>query len=284
MSKPIVFSFVREQRIFLVSLLGLLSFLAVLCLGLVISLGTAVSRWNHQWDLMATVQVMPGPSAGAASAAVQKITSGAKNDIVSLRDISAEESAAMLKPWLSGGDALSGYIPKMTEIQFKNATAKNNFGASVANIDGVRFVTFAGGMKATTSVGWQIILISFFVLGLVLASIILCISYITKNTTLIHRHELEILNQVGARDGFIARQLMSIILRLAAMGALLGFVVATPVLLIIISMAHSLRVGMFTQMAVPGIGWLVLIALAVGIIGLSIITTRRTVMKILKSE
>jgi len=279
MSKPIVFSFVKEQRIFLVSLLALLSFLAVLCLGLVISLGTAVSRWNHQWDLMATVQVMPGGNAAAAARAID----GAKNDIVSLREISAEESAAMLKPWLSSGDALVGYIPKMTEIQFKNTAAKSNFGAKLSNIDSVRFVTFAGGMKATTSAGWQIILISFFVLGLVLASIILCISYITKNTTLIHRHELEILNQVGARDSFIARQLMSIILRLTAMGALIGFVVAAPVLLIIISMAHSLRVGMFTQMAVPIAGWVILVSLAIAIVILSVWTASRTVMRILKS-
>ncbi|MCL2338383.1 MAG: hypothetical protein FWC51_00305 [Proteobacteria bacterium] len=278
MKKPIVFSFVREQRIFMVSLLALLSFLAVLCLGLVISLGTAVKRWNAQWNLMATVQVMPGGNVTA----VQKAIDGTKNDIVSLREISTEESAAMLKPWLASSDALTGYIPKMTELQFKNASARNDFGSRVAGIDGVRFVTFAGGMRATTSVGWQIILISFFVLALVLASIILCISYITKNTTLIHRHELEILNQVGARDSFIAKQLMSIILRLAAIGTAIGFVVAAPVLLIIISMAHSLRVGMFTQMAVPGIGWIVLIVLAVGIIGLSVITTRKTVMRILR--
>jgi cell division protein FtsX len=121
-----------------------------------------------------------------------------------------------------------------------------------------------------------------FVLGLVLGAIVLCISYVTKNITLIHKRELEILNQVGARDSFIARQLMVIIARLSLIGAGAGFIIAAPVLLIIIGMTRRLRVGMFTQMAIPGGGWIALCALAVGIIVLCVITTRKTVMKILR--
>ncbi|MCL1902175.1 MAG: hypothetical protein FWG18_00930 [Alphaproteobacteria bacterium] len=279
MKKPLVFSFVREQRLFLIALLALLSFLAVLCLGLVMSMGTAVTRWNNQWDLMATVQVLPG----GADARVQKIITDAHGNIASIKEISTEESARMLRPWLSGGDALSGYIPKMTEIKFKNRPALRDMSEKISGLENVRFVTFAEGMRATITVGWKIITLSVLVLMLVLGSIVICISYITKNITLIHRRELEILNQVGARDGFVARQLMISIARLSAAGAGIGFIIAAPVLLVIIAMAQGMRVGMFTQMAIPIAGWMILCALAIGIIVLSIYTAFRTVMKILRN-
>ena len=278
MKHPLVFSFVKEQRTFLTALIALLSFLAVLCLGLVISLGTAVGRWNAQWDLMATVQVMPGTDISIA----QKILDGARDNIVQSREIGADESARMLSAWLSGGNALTQYIPKMIEVKFKNRTALKEVREKIAGTEGVRIVTFADGMRAATSAGWQIMLLSVFVLGLVLGALVLCVSYITRNITLIHRRELEILNQIGARDGFIARQLMVIIARLGAIGAFAGLITAVPVLLIIISMARGMRVGMFTQMAIPGAGWILLCGLAVSTIVLAIWVTRRTVMGILR--
>ena len=279
MKYPLIFSFVKEQRTFLTALMALLSFLAVLCLGLVISLGTAVGRWNAQWNLMATVQIMPGIDAAVA----HKILDGARANIAGQREIGADESARMLSAWLSGGNALTQYIPKMIEVKFKSAGALKDVREKIDEIDGVRLITFADGMRAATSAGWQIILLSVFVLGLVLGALVLCVSYITRNITLIHRRELEILNQIGARDGFIAWQLMIIIARLGTMGALAGLVTAVPVLLIIISMARGMRVGMFTQMAIPGAGWFLLCSLSAAIIVLAIWTTRRTVMGILKN-
>ena len=282
MAKPLVFSFMKEQRTFLMSLMGLLSFLAVLCLGLVISLGTAVNRWGMQWDLMATVQVLPGPSAQSGAEIVTKILDNMRGDIAEMREISTEDATRMLRPWLSGGDALTGYIPKMTEVKFKSRTALRTARDKIIGIQNVRFVSHSDGMRASTSAGWKIIMLSVLVLGLVLGAVVLCISYITRNITLIHRRELEILNQVGARDGFIARQLMIIIARITTVAVALGFAVALPVLLFIISMARSFRIGMFTQMAVPGAGWAALFLLAVGITVLAIWTARRTVLGILR--
>ncbi|MDR1207532.1 MAG: hypothetical protein LBK26_03920 [Rickettsiales bacterium] len=276
--KPLVFSFVKEQRIFLIALLALLSFLAVLCLGLVISLGSAVVRWNAQWDRQATIQIMPGGD----KSATQKIIENARNDIASLREISESESARMLRPWLSASDAISRYIPIMFEVKFKSKTALSDMGKKIAGLNNVKFVTFADGMRSATSAGWHIMALSVFILALVLGAIVLCISYIARNITLIHKRELEILNQIGARNSFVARQLMIIIARLSAIGAGAGFAVAAPVILIIVGMARNLRVGMFTQMAVPGGGWIALCALVAGIVVLSVWTARRTVMKILR--
>ena len=57
MKRATVFSLVREQSVFMTAIMALLTFLAVMALGVAISIGTGVARWNAQWDLYATVQV-----------------------------------------------------------------------------------------------------------------------------------------------------------------------------------------------------------------------------------
>ncbi len=49
MKRTTVFSLVREQSVFMTAIMGLLTFLAVMALGIAIAIGTGVSRWNTQW-------------------------------------------------------------------------------------------------------------------------------------------------------------------------------------------------------------------------------------------
>ena len=52
--RPIVFSLVREQSVFMTVIMSLLTFLAVLALGISLAIGTCVVRRNSQWELSAT--------------------------------------------------------------------------------------------------------------------------------------------------------------------------------------------------------------------------------------
>ena len=78
----------------------------------------------------------------------------------------------------------------------------------------------------------------------------ICISYIARNTALLHRRELEILNQVGASDKFIAKQMQIIVGKISLVAASIGFFVAAPILLIVLSVAHSARVGLLASLLV----------------------------------
>jgi len=278
MKTPLVFSFIKEQKAFLTLLMSLLTFLSVLGLGLVISLSTAIIRWNSEWSLMATVQVLPG---GDTNAAARMIASQRAN-IVNLREISESDARRMLSPWLQGGTVLTQYIPQMTELRFKNRGAMNEMAEQAAPVSGVRFARHNDAMRTTTNIGWRVILLSVFVLSLVLGAVVVCISYITRNITLIHRRELEILNQIGAKDEFVAKQLMIVIARICVVAAGIGFAAAVPALLVISGIARSVRVGMFSQMAIPAGGWALLVMLAGGIVALSVWTARKTVIDILR--
>lgn len=117
-----------------------------------------------------------------------------------------------------------------------------------------------------------------------LGAIGICISYIAQNTALLHKRELEILNQVGASDNFITRQMQIIVAKISALAAAIGFVAAAPILMIIISTAHSARVGLMATMGLSGAGWAILTLLPIVIIIFAISITRKTTLKILKNS
>ena len=276
--KPIVFSLVQEQSIFMTAIMSLLTFLSVLALGIALAIGTGVIRWNTQWDLFATVQVMDSDEVSA----VKKIIDTNEEKITVINEITTDQMKDLLGPWISGGGALENYLPTMYELQFKTKEDLKNVQEQIS--DHARFLTHSEALKSSTSAGWKMILISTFVLLLTLGAIGICISYIARNTALLHKRELEILNQIGATDAYVARQMQIIIAKICTLAGLIGFLVAAPFLLLIISAAHSARVGLMATLSISGWGWLVLMLLPVVIVIFAIWMTKRTTINILKNN
>jgi len=205
MKTPIVFSLVRDQSLFMTAIMSLLTFLSVLALGIALSIGTGVMRWNAQWDLFATVQVMKSENA----APTQKIIDANRDKFESVTLVSRADMESMLRPWISDGANLANYLPQMYELKFKNRADMAPIGEQLSKK--ARFLTHAQALKTSMSAGTRMIWISGLVLALILGAIGVCISYIARNTALLHRRELEILNQIGAHDSFVARQMQLIV-------------------------------------------------------------------------
>lgn len=277
--KPIVFSLVQDQSIFMTAIMSLLTFLAVLAFGIALAIGTGVMRWNNQWDLTATVQIMDADN----TSNVKKIIDSNHDKITTATEISTDQMRDLLRPWMSGGgDALENYLPKMYELQFNSTDDLKSVGEQISKH--ARFLTHADALQSAMSSGWKMILISSFVLLLTLGAIGICISYIARNTALLHRRELEILNQIGATDGYVARQMQIIIAKICTVAGAMGFVVAAPVLLLILGAAHSARVGLMAMLSISGWGWFTLALLPVAIIIFAIWITKRTTINILKNN
>lgn len=279
MKKPVVFSLLHEQSIFMTAIMGLLTFLAVLALGISLSIGTGVMRWNSQWDLFATVQIMNAD----AESKIKNIIDTNKDKITTVNEISTEQMKELMGPWLTGGgEALEKYLPKMYELEFNSKQDLQSIGQEISKQ--ARFLTHADALKSSTSAGWKMILISTFVLLLTLGAIGVCISYIARNTAMLHKRELEILNQIGARDIFVAHQMQIIVGKISVIAASAGFAVAVPVLLLILSTAHSARVGLMAMLGLSSIGWTLLVLLPIAIIIFAIWITKKTTLNILKNN
>ena len=279
MKKNTVFSLVHEQSVFMTAILALLSFLSIMALGIALSIGTGVMRWNNQWESFATVQVTDLKKADD----VKKIIDKNADKIDTINEITTEQMQDLMAPWISsGGDILKNYLPKMWEIKFKSTEDMHSVGEQIS--PNARFLTHSDALSPSTSSGWKMIAISSFVLLMILGTIGMCISYIARNTALLHRRELEILNQVGASDTFVAKQMQIIVGKISLIAATIGFFIAAPVLLIVISVAHSARVGLLATLGLSGAGWLLLLLLPVLIVFFAIYITRRTTFNILKAN
>lgn len=278
MKRPIVFSLIREQSIFMTAIMSLLTFLSVLALGVALSIGTGVIRWNMQWELFATAQVTSQNNAPR----IEQILKDNADKIKSATEITKSEMEDLMRPWISGGGALENYLPRMWEIEFKSKKDLESVGAQIS--PHARFLTHAGALKTSMSAGWKMIFIAGLVLVLTLGAIGVCIAHIARNTAMLHRRELEILNQIGARDSFVARQMQIIVAKICMPAALFGFLAALPVIWLILSAAHSARVGLMAMLGISGAGWIILVMMPVFVVVFAIWTTRRTTLNILKSN
>lgn len=277
--KPVVFSLVREQSVFMTTIMSLLTFLAVLALGVALSIGTGIIRWNKQWDLSATVQVIDNTKLDSAKKIIQDNSEHFKQST----QISTPQMQDLMSPWISGNNnVLKNYLPTMWEIQFKTPESMNTFASKISNV--ARFLPHATALKSSTSVGMRMIFMASLILAMTLGAIGICISYIAHNTAMLHRRELEILNQIGASDSFIARQMQIIIAKISIMATGIGFVVAWPTLLLILSAAHHTRIGLMAMIGLSSGGWTALLLLPIAITIFAIIVTRRTTIKILQNS
>lgn len=278
MKTPIVFSLVHEQSVFMTAIMSLLTFLAVLALGIALSIGTGVVRWNTQWNSFATIQIMDSDN----TATVKNILDTNRDKIESVTEVSTSQMKDLLSPWISGAHSLENYLPKMFEVKFKSKSDMNLVGDSIGQH--ARFLTHAQALRASTSAGWKMIFIAGLVLALTIGAISVCITYIARNTALLHRRELEILNQIGASDAFVARQMQIIVAKICMVAGLGGFLAAVPVLLLILSAAHSARVGLLAMLGLGTWDWIALILMPILIVIFAIFITRRTTLKILKNS
>lgn len=271
--KNAVFSLVREQSVFMTVIVAILTFLAVISLGLVLSISTGVVRWNHQWTNMATIQTNTTPEN------VDKILNANRDGIKAIKKLSDSEMNNLMRPWVANGKTLQKYLPTMWEVEFTSKQSMDDTAKQIAPV--ARFMPHADALKSPISTGWNLVLISSIVLLIVLGAIGACVLYTVQNIATVHKREIEILNQIGAPDSFIAKQMQMIIAKISAKACTIGFICATPLLWIILHVSHNTRTGLMAMIDLNGIEWIVLLLLPVTIIALAIFITNRTTLKIL---
>ena len=147
-----------------------------------------------------------------------------------------------------------------------------------------KFLTHSSALKTSMSAGWKLVVITAFVLILILISIGVCVSYISRNIAMLHKHELEILNQVGATDKFITHQMQMIIAKISSVACLIGFVCATPIIAMILSTARSARVVLLATLSLSGYDLIALCILPIIIVIFSVHITKKTTLKILSEH
>ena len=274
----LVFSIVRDQSVFMTVVISVLTFLSVLAFGIALSIGTGVMGWNTSWEKYATVQV----STTENTASVKKIFDKNSDKIESVKEISKSEMERMMKSWISSGAKINNYLPQMFEIKLKNANDMQMMKEKIS--PKAKFLPHSAALQSSISAGWKLVSITVFVMLLMLISIGVCVSCISRNIAMLHQHELEILNQVGATDNFIAKQMQIIVAKISTIACTIGFVVAMPVIWLILSVAHSAKIGLLATLSLSAVDIVALILLPIFIIIFSVCITKKTTLKILAGK
>lgn len=277
-TKTLVFSLVREQSNFMTIVMSILTFLSVLAFGIALAIGGGVIRWNNQWEKYATIQITNLDN----TKAIKKIFETHADKIEFVNEISKSEMQDRMKPWISSGAKLNNYLPQMFEIKLKNASDMNFMKNEISTR--AKFLTHVSAVKTSMNAGIKLVSITIFILVIMLISIGVCVSHISRNIAMLHKHELEILNQVGATDKFIAHQMQFIVGKISTIAAIIGFVIAIPIILLILTTAHSARVGLMATISLNAMDWLLLLLLPILIIVFSVYITKRTTLKILSDK
>ena len=232
-------------------LVAAMVFLAALALAA--SVGASGLAAHFQWGAGATLTVqVPQPNAPSlhadqsrtdAVAAILGSTHG-----LSSRKLGQEELSALLKPWLGEDTArLALDMPAVFEVRLLPAASPPVSGALADSLRAVapgtlvehneewfeRLAALAGSLQACAALG--LLLVTF------VAAAVIAVA--TRAGLAARRDAIEIVHGLGATDTMIARRFAQRVTLLAFGGAMLGLVLAIPMLLGLASLAAPFQAG-----------------------------------------
>jgi len=277
MAKPLVFSFVNEQRRFLFLLLGFLTFLTIVSGGIILSISTAVGRFSANLERTGIIQVTPGGNLDAALKIANE-----QPGIVSVRTVDRSESMRLLQNWLSGGEALASHIPTIIQVQTQTSAQLDNI-AKHAGEARLRF-TYGRNASPDRMTGIRIIGLAFFIFIAILCALAVCIAHSVKNIITIHKREIEILNQIGATPKYITWQIQMAMLDIGGKAILAGWLSGAAMLILVNGLSRGAHVGLLANMGMRGTDWLMTVILALTLVILTVWVTRRRALKILAKQ
>lgn len=224
-------------------LVAAMAFLAALALAGSCGVSALVRHWQEGAAAAVTVQVPnpagPGEGAPATSrleAVLQRL--GAAADVAEARALSAEELSALLRPWLGDNSAA---LPLPAVIQVRLRQALPDLSALQAELaraaPGTLVESHGAWVQRLTVLARSLQACAWLALAIV-AGVAASMVMLGVRAGLLARRELiEIVHGLGATDGYIASRFAARAMALAALGGLLGAILALPVLLYLDTLA-----------------------------------------------
>lgn len=278
---------------FLVLLIGLMTFLAMLALASSFALSAMTARWSTGLENRVTVEIPAETADGKVlqAADIKKLTARAhdiltgQKNVVSAHVMTDEEIADLVKPWL-GGDLQLNRVPlpgliavelqdtnpqsiKMLEAKLQAVTPK-------ARID-THEEWLTDLLRFTGALQFAAVLLTL-VIGL---TTVTAVAGAVRSRMAVHHAEVELLHLMGARDTYISRQFQRHSLILAFQGALCGVAAGAIALLAIGWISGEMGVNLLPDFSLGGGQIAALGVLPVLVALIATVTARQTVLKVL---
>lgn len=232
---------------FLVAAMG---FLAALALSGWVGAAALATSWQAGAASALTVQVPqpadPAAQGGGTRVALVLSTLRAVPYVAEARSLGAGELAALLRPWLgNGADRLAIPLPAVIAVRLSDSGADVEALARQldALVPGTLTEPHAGWMRRLSVLARSVQACAGVTLLLVGCVAVTVVAVATRAGLAARRDAIEIVHGLGATDGYIAGRFAVRATLLAAVGGLIGALVAAPVMLALANLAAPLAGG-----------------------------------------
>jgi cell division transport system permease protein len=190
--------------------LAVMSYLACLAIGALILVDRAVTAWTSGLSREMTVQVryVKDADIDAEVEKVRGILSGF-DGIVEVDVLDATAGSKLLEPWL-GARSLEGLpVPRLIRVvaDISKPIDVDLLTAKLAQVKGVYLDTHRKWETELTRMARALSLLSYLILVLIGISAVAIVVFATRAVLQANRPIVDLLHLIGARDGYIARQI-----------------------------------------------------------------------------
>jgi len=272
------------------TIVAVMSFLACLALGGVLTLSQLAAQWTQGLSGSATVQLLPSTQISPDDQIKETLSVVTRwPGVLSARAIEQSEARALLEPWLGAGNVIDDLpMPRLVEvtlrpgqpIELEGLSRKLSDTVPGAQLDdhGRWNAELASFAASSAAIGWSVLL-------LIAIATLAIIIFATQAGLRTHREIVEVVHMIGARDVFIAREFQNHFLWLGIRGGAIGLVIAILTLVGSSLLWDSRATPVAAQYLPQLVGspllysWLLVVPLALGFIAM--ITARMTVLRVL---
>jgi cell division transport system permease protein len=280
----------------LIVTMAVMSYLACLAIGALILINRAVDGWTHGLSSEVTVQLRQIQKIELVpelekTLALLRATPG----VISVDALSEEAGLKLLEPWLGSANLKDLPVPRLIRVAI-NEDSPPDFAALDKNLNetikGASLDTHRRWVSELTRMAHTLSLLSYVILTLISLSAMAMVIFAARAVLDANQEVVDILHLVGAKDGFIARQIDR---RFMLSGLTAGFIgvalaLTTFFLLAISGTADSNSVASSSYhllYAADGSSlWNYLILLCVPVIAtiIALLSARLTLMRMLKTQ
>lgn len=278
---------------FLVTLIGLMAFLAVLAIAACFALGGMAERWTSGLEDKMTVEIPAETSSGLLlkpdeMALLSNTVAGILETYPSVKNyhvMTGAEIQELVKPWL-GESTLNPEqmpLPGLISVEMKEETAPE-----LVTSLGEKIAIAAPGARLDTHETWLKDVLRFTgALQFAATLLIIVIGFTTvvavagavRARLAVHKADVELLHLMGAADRYISRQFQRHSLLLGLTGGAMGTVAGMIAMVLIGWVSGEMDVNLMPEYRISFLQIVAMIVLPLIIAGLATITARLTVMR-----
>lgn len=280
-----------EDTQFLTLLICLMSFLSVLTFSGTFALNSMTDRWSSGLENKVTIEVLPETKDGQIlpNDILRKETEGLHQklskhpNIESSTVLEHDDIQKLISPWI--GDDLSLIdipLPGLISVELKSS--------KTPDLEQLKrdVEQYSQQAQLETHNEWFSDLMQFAntlkTLALIIALIITSTTIIAiiagmKTRLLIHKREIQLLHNMGARDKYIARQLERHAATISIKGSVIGVVTGLVFSITIGMLSNQSGTPLIPNLSIGSIGILFILCIPMIIVLIAILSTRITVLR-----